>query len=752
MHRIVGLRKLLLLLAVIAVVVAIPVSNQLRFDETLESFFPKDHPDIEILHRSRGEFGGDEFVIVAWTEPKLFQHKLSEETRLETLVAKRRWQPELTSTAEERISLLASKLNTIEGVDASQSQHLVKMLDSAPKIRNVRRAMLNLFAGTLVGEDAKTTAIVLTLLPEADSSVSRAATLRNIRETVAEFESDSAVAGEPVQIHDMFRLVEEDSRTLFLASLAILAFVLLFLFHGIRWTLGTIGLVLGVVVCTRAILVVSGSELSMVGSMLNSLVTVIGVATSMHVLVHYRDLRLEREGTKNGLSPVSAAVETLNQMAAPVLWTCVTTAVGFGSLLVSQITPIRSFSLMMCLATGVIVAGSIMIFPAMLALGPRLKAPSIAPLESWLDRGLQVVCHWLERHPWKTALAFVTVTALCIPGVMRLTIETNFSRNFKESSSIIQSLRFIESRLGGVGTWEVAFDTPEQLSDEFLTDILQLTKELKSVGETSDALRVISLADVADMPPRMRGPEWMLGRMQRRFPELVEGMYNDEEHRMRIVLRSMEQQRAESRAQQISSVRSVVQGFSETHDVGETSASGMFVLMTEIIQSLLQDQLLSFLWATGGIFLCMTLAFRSIRIGIISLFPNIFPVALLLGSLGWADVPVNIGTAMISSVSMGLTVDSTIHYIFAFERARRTTTVSEALQLAHASAGRAVVFAHMALIAGFSVLTAARFIPLVYFGGLMSLSMFWGVFGDLVLLPLLLRWTTRVSSAVSPSA
>jgi predicted RND superfamily exporter protein len=749
MHRIVGLRNLLLLLAALAVMSSISLSNQLQFDERLESFFSDDHPDIEILHRSRREFGGDEFVIVAWTEAKLFQHDLPGDSDLERLVAERRWQPQLTDVAKERISGLAEQLNAIPGVDSSQSQHLVKMLDSAPKIRNVRRAMLNLFAGTLVGEDAKTTSIVLTLLSEADSSISRAATLREIRTTVAEFESDSAVAGEPVQIHDMFRLVEEDSHALFLVSLGILAAVLLFLFWGIRWTVGTIGLVLGVVVCTRAILVVSGSELSMVGSMLNSLVTVIGIATCMHVLVFYRDLRIESAQKNAELPAAEAAVETLNHMAAPVFWTCITTAVGFGSLLVSQITPVRSFSFMMCLAIGVILIACILIFPAMLASGRNLKAPSIAPLESWLDRGLAMICHWLERHPWKTGLTILIVTGLCIPGIFRLSIETNFSRNFRESSSIIQSLQFIESRLGGVGTWEVAFDAPEELSDEFLTDVLQLTEELKAVSQSPGALRVISLADVANMPPRVRGPRWMLERMERRFPELVDGMYNDKEHRMRIVLRSLEQQRAETRSQQIEDVRSIVQDFGDSHELSAPTASGMFVLLTEIIQSLLQDQLRSFLWATAGIFLCMTAAFRSVRIGVISLFPNIFPVALLLGSLGWADVPVNIGTAMISSVSMGLTVDSTIHYIFAFERARKTMTVSEALQHAHASAGRAVVFAHMALIAGFLVLTASRFIPLVYFGGLMSLSMFWGVFGDLVLLPLLLRWTTRVSSSAT---
>ncbi|MEZ6122738.1 MAG: hypothetical protein R3C49_06115 [Planctomycetaceae bacterium] len=174
----------------------------------------------------------------------------------------------------------------------------------------------------------------------------------------------------------------------------------------------------------------------------------------------------------------------------------------------------------------------------------------------------------------------------------------------------------------------------------------------------------------------------------------------------------------------------------------------MFVLLAEVILSLLDDQLKSFLVASGGILLCMTIAFRSLRIGVLSLLPNIFPVAVVMGLLGWIGSPVNIGTAMIASVSMGLTVDSTIHYITAFERARRMHSVPDALQIAHAGAGRALVFAHLALVLGFLVLTASRFVPLVYFGALLSLSMIGGLFGDLVLLPLLLRWTTRDRRAV----
>ena len=756
MNRIVDLRIVLRRFAVVAVLASFPLSERLVFDQRLESFFADDHPDIVILHRSRREFGPDEFVIVAWTEEQLFKHDVPDNPTLQTLIDDRQFKPELTERAHERIATLSKRLSAISGVDAEQTQSLVHFLEKAPESRHARKGMLQLFAGILVGDDAQTTSVVLTLLPVADAPVARADTLLQIRKVADEFESDSAVAGEPLLIHDMFRLVEEDSRVLFLASLGILAAVLFVLFRGLRWMLGTVGLVLGVVVCTRAILVLAGSELSMVGSMLNSLVTVIGVATCMHVIVHYRDLRLNRSDVQSAGGAGAAAVDTMKQMAVPVFWTCLTTAVGFGSLLVSEITPVRSFSVMMALATGVIIVACVLIFPAMLASGRGLTTPAVAPLEHWLDRSLALICHWLERHPQKTGLTFLLVTGACIPGIFQLEIETDFSRNFRESSTIVQSLKFIESRLGGVGTWEVAFDTPEEMSDEFLKRVLELTSELKSAAAEAGQMRVLSLADVANLPPRVRGPKRMLRTVDRSFPKLIGGMYNKDEARMRIVLRSLEQQSAESRAAQIEDVRRIVSDFSaesavapDNNPAPASTASGMFVLLTEIIQSLLQDQLRSFLCATAGIFVCMTVAFRSIRIGLISLFPNIFPVALLLGSLGWSGIPVNIGTAMIASVSMGLTVDSTIHYIFAFERARKHGTVSQALQVAHASAGRAVVFAHIALIAGFAVLTASRFIPLVYFGGLMSLSMFCGVFGDLILLPLLLRWTTPVSSAAA---
>ena len=114
---------------------------------------------------------------------------------------------------------------------------------------------------------------------------------------------------------------------------------------------------------------------------------------------------------------------------------------------------------------------------------------------------------------------------------------------------------------------------------------------------------------------------------------------------------------------------------------------------------------------------------------------------LVIGSMGWIGLPINIATAMIASVSMGLTVDSSIHYISGYRRARlRGLGVYEALRDTHQGVGRALVFANLALIVGFTVLTLSHFIPLVYFGILVSVAMLGGLIGNLVLLPLLLRW------------
>ncbi len=734
-----------------------PIARQLSFDQNIQSLFSVDDERLLEFVYAKEKFGGDEFAIVAWKQPELFKPIESDDDPIE-----------LTETAIEEIESFAEQLSQIPGVNADSTQHLSEAL----RFKFGREAIVRLVENVLISEDRSTTAVVLRLQPAGDvdavesqagengsaeieksgpsvlniqpTDVPRAKTIAAIRKAAREHNPPAYVVGEPIQVDDMFRIVQRDGAKLFVVSLVILSAVLFFMFRNLRWVVLPIIAVVSTIVCTEALLVASQIRLSMVSSMLNSMVTIIVIATSTHVTVHYRELR-------RALDPEEAMKQTLRDLAAPVFWTCATTAVGFMALLSSEITPVSSFGLMMGLASMVAFGVFALLFPGGIIFGKRRPSPREAPAEELLSRVLARISGAIERRPLLLWLLGLLIMALTIPGLFRLRMETDFSKNFSESSDIVQSLQFVERELGGAGTWEVNFPAPpiDELDEQFLDRVRSFANRLKEIKspDGKPAIKVGCITDGTDMLPRLRFGifKTMKGRLkilETLQSEFVPSLYDIESGRMRIVLRSLEQQRSEDKLELIRRVDQLAKAeFSDIEASQQPpSATGMFVLLTFVIQSLLGDQIVSFAWAAFGISLMMMFAFRSVTLGLLSLVPNIFPIVLVIGTMGWTGTPVNIGTAMIASVSMGLTVDSTIHYISSFRRAAEQVGLDAAVRSTHQTVGRALVFAHIALIAGFLVLTLSDFVPLVYFGVLLSLSMAGGLIGDLVMLPILLRW------------
>jgi predicted RND superfamily exporter protein len=740
-------RRWLLPAALVLFLIAWPLSRRLTFDRSIESLYAVGDPQLLDYLESKALFGGDELAIIAYTDPELF----TEGTR------------ELSPEAEQRIRGLARELSNIPGVQKSSTQDLASASEKKQVRRIIRlpislpRDVLHfLVRGILLGEDDKTTAVVLRLRPQQSANVPREETLRQIRETAERFAEAEGlpthVVGEPVQVEETFRYVEDDGRDLFMISLGLLGLVLIVLFRSLRWVLLPLLIVVVTIRWTEALFVVSGVQLSMVSSMLNSLVTIIGVATVTHLAVHYRELR------RNHDRETTVAL-TLNRLLPAIFWTCGTTAVGFAALVTSHVTPVRSFGLMMSLATLLVLAAVAWIFPGGVLIGSWSPDPRDAPAEKHLVGALLQVTRGIKRYPVWLALTFLGIVAFAGAGFWRLRVETDFSKNFRDSSPIVVGLDFVEDpeHFGGAGSWVVNFPAPQVLNEEYLGHVSDLAERLRErfvrEGQRGEITKVLSLTDATDEIPSVI---FLTGTLESRLdvlsqlqPEFIPSLYNPSQGRMRIVLRARERQPAERKLELIAEVKELAQYWADERlaqdfPSARVKVTGLFVLLAHLIQSLLSDQVVSFSIAAAGIGGMMTVAFGSVRLGLIALVPNLVPIVFVIGGMGWLGLPINIATAMIASVSMGLTVDSSIHYLSGYVRARRSGLgVDEALEETQGEVGRALIFANVALIAGFSVLTLSHFIPLVYFGILVSVAMIGGLAGNLLLLPLLLRWTSK---------
>jgi predicted RND superfamily exporter protein len=166
--------------------------------------------------------------------------------------------------------------------------------------------------------------------------------------------------------------------------------------------------------------------------------------------------------------------------------------------------------------------------------------------------------------------------------------------------------------------------------------------------------------------------------------------------------------------------------------------------LSALVSSVIQDQWRCFAIAALGIWLAMTIALRSPWLAAITMLPNALPSMCIMGFMGWTNMPINLGAAMISAVSMGLSVDSSLHYLMRFQKEIRDGKEFEsAMRAAQSEIGTAMLLSSMALVLGFGSLAMSDFIPTVVFGSMSAISMLGGLVANLTILPALLALSWR---------
>ena len=171
--------------------------------------------------------------------------------------------------------------------------------------------------------------------------------------------------------------------------------------------------------------------------------------------------------------------------------------------------------------------------------------------------------------------------------------------------------------------------------------------------------------------------------------------------------------------------------------------TGLSFLMTRTTEAIISTQWVTFLWSAGGILLMLTLAFRSVVLALLAILPTLLSVALVLGLMGWLKIQLDMATALVASVALGLSVDDTFHCLLQFHRQRKAR-FRQRLFESYRVSGPGVLLSSVAVAVGFAALRASEFEPFVNFGTMVGIATAGSTLGNLVLLPACLTLGQRL--------
>lgn len=751
--------------------------HRVTYEQSIDSFFADDDPDMLAYQKAARTFGDDNFVFLVYDDPDLLTPagmdrvselaaavdatKIPGVLRIESLDAMPQlWVIDDILLTLDRLPAFARNLALDRAKKGLKSGDInANTLTVATAVRAAdgpaREALRNrlthhpLFRGTLIDGLGTTTAVIARLKKTSDHDVIK--TVGSLRVAADRFAAKHglkrpAVVGPPVLLADGFSSIELDGRRLAVVGMLLIGFVTLSAVRSLWWAL--VPLMSGWVVwlATEEVLTFFNLKLALSGGPLVAQIIVLTMPAASHLAIHFREAR-RREA-----DPRVAGRSALTAVWVPIFWCAVTGAIGYGALLTSSVVPIQQFGAILGSCT-LVAALLVMVLSPIAMLPPvPLEIPVRYGSSSWVSAAMNRLTEWVYRHPTVIVIGvFVIVLPLAV-GMTKLSYESNYINLFRADTRVVRDYHTVEARLGGIGLVELVVPMGKTIDRATLERLKALERSIAAirVGRAADDLNVISLATVLDPDGRLaRLPGEAADRtlatkldLIAASPqgELLRSFWNQEAGQTRLMIRLREQQPAPQKAALFHAAVNRARGpFGP-----DVSLTGLSYLMTKTTESIIVTQWDTFFWSVLGILLMLTIALRAPILAALAMMPTLLAVAFVLGLMGWLEIKLDMATALVASVALGLSVDDTFHCLLQFRHQRASLPFEQSLFDSYAVTGPGVLLSSLAVAVGFGALWLSEFAPFATFGAMVGIATAGSTLGNLVLLPACLSLGERL--------
>lgn len=737
-------RATLALLAAITIGFAF-FAARIDVDAAAENMLPADDPERTYFAEIRETFGSEEVTLIG-----VFADDVFTPSTIAKIDRLSRDLQALDGVAE------VLSLTTVQGAELTdfglETGRLMKKLPATQEEANAfREAVFRnpLYLGTMVSRDSRAAGISVVFEPMSDRDLIRGGYEQRLRDRVAAMEGpeETAITGIPTLKVFGARYLQEDMRKFLPLSILWIVAMLAWTYRSVRGVLVPISTVLVGVIWTTGLMVITGTTIKLGTVVLAPLLVAIGVAYSIHMMSRYYDeIRPERDKKE-------VIDATLEHIRLPVAVAALTTLAGFSTFVFIPIPAIREFGLFAMFGLVAIVVASFAIVPASMTL---LSLPVGRPKEPIGHGLLTRLPAWLGelsiRNGRAVLLLAIAASGLAIWGITSIRVEMDFISLFDPNGPVRQDNELLASRLAGTQTLSIVVEGKEAQSLTRIENVRAIRALQDFVDAQADVDKTISFVDTLEQARRVIDPEAdpfpdsqdAIGQILLLInPEDLRSVLNASAMRANMIVRSRL-----SGSVEVGAFVDAVQRFAAENLPAELTVrpTGSLVLLNRSSVTVAVSQVRGLWQVFAVILVLMCVMFLSVRVGCLSLIPNIFPVLMLFGVMGWLGIPLNSSTTLIAAISVGIAIDDTLHYLGAFSsELRRTGDQNQAMLNAARTVGAPIVVTSLALAGAFLIVALSNFGSVRDFGKLASMTMVIALVSDLILTPAVLMSTKIIT-------
>jgi predicted RND superfamily exporter protein len=743
-------RLLILLLMGVISFVCLSFLPSLRINDNFDELALQNDADFQFFQEFLEQFGHDEIIVVAF--------KAEDVLSVENLLFIGRLESSLKEIAHVSgiVSLVSAKDVRSDG-DTIEIVNLVERLPETPEEWDALEQRIRshpLYFGALVSEDFRVAAIHLKLDENISNRKAREDLINELEEILGR---ESARTGKRLYMAGSPAIAAYVTKQTFRDLVVYLPFTLLLVvgsmflifrnyyltvipflavFLSVLWTVGVLTLITG--------------ELNLVTILIPTMVFVIGTSDIVHVLANYQDSVYKAENRRE------AVVRMVELSAIPCLLTSLTTMVGFGSMVISNIIPVRQLGVYSAVGIGFAYVVGIVLIPILLSYLRHLHLMELRTKENPIPGRLKPVLRRMAEiditKPRTVIGVSIALLLVTYAGFRKLHVDADATNWFGKESELKKSYEMVNENIGGGAVFYISiemddadsFTAPAVLGRiEALEDFLEAEPNVGKVLSLSDVVKHLNFKFNDEDERYFSIPEDQAAVAQLLLMASLsddEGFleeFVDPDYRKAVLTVLMSGSDLASNSPIIDQTRTYLK---ETFpSESKIHLTGRALLLTNLHDPLLRGLRNSLLLAAVLIFLMVSVSFRSVKIGLLSMVPNFLPVAFTFGVMGLLGIPLNLFTTPFACIALGIAVDDTIHFIARFRiEFRRERDYRKATYGTMESVGKALIFTSFIFTAGFFIFLVSGFQVTRNFGALVGFTVLGALTADLFLLPVLI--------------